>query len=1152
MAPKLLSLDVPVYSGDNNNADGLAMHGGVGQNDIDSFEASGSGAARVDSFFESFDKVAFVTTRANNATNAGQPTSQPSVPASSVATFQGPGSAQQTSQANIPSTAGGGSQIDVQILLNAIQALGTQLTGFDARLSSIEASSQASQSSSTSSPPLSAGVQSAQTPAVISSAQRSDKLKLGDYPRLNLPSVKESEQDLVDALAVLNWLDTIDSLMVNGLTSASSVVSFLPILLEDRARDFYNQIKNSSGNISFLTFKNYLLQSFVGPPIVRSARSKLALLMQAENQTCLEYFDQVCSLSRLIGMGHFSADMAIIKFKETINIKYLASVNPLLPVASSLVDARAVLQQIDLSFKSQYQEANGQFAAGFRQSSSNKKSNSQSWNPKYKVSKEQMIKFLKARDKNEFPHWGQKHVCWHCGNKSHEIINCWELQKLAADSCFIVTETEDQLDNALQYLEQDSDSDGEVEQVHGTYLSDRYQSSFLQYGEIKTLHKKHLGSMKADLTQSGRCYNRPAMTVGFINSIEVKVCIDSGASGALISARDAQRCGLQIQITQSTPVKGIGDTVCMGEVVASLTLCTISGQKVELAVKFDVVEADIPLLLGNVVHSQLSGVIDLANNIYTCTVNGDQVSVPFMPTSSSQNAYATCDFSDWALIACKMVEDHQIEICTKMEILPARIVELQVSGVKDGSAKVCIPQSLRQKILQEAHDSKFSAHTGVHKMFKTLIRIYYWKSIVKDIQSHCEKCIKCAQMNYSTTRLSGQLTPTGVPPSRWHTIAMDFTGPFTRPGVPYPKYVLVVVDCLSKRCHLIEVAHNATAKEVADLFVLHIFKYHGLPKKIISDRDPKFTAEFWKCLMSNLGTKLALSTAHHPQTDGQSERSIRTIQQLLRCTYQAEAGRDWEILLALVEFAYNNSVHSSTGYCPFELDNGTSPLSPLSFLQAISVLVTNNPNVDEFINTIHLKLARAQENLLNLNNALVSKDPIANQMFHQGDLVMVSNELLKQLDPLVAQKLQPRYYGPFEILEVVSPNSYKVNLPPHFRHHRTINIQFLKMYQELSSHSIQVDECERQYPEAEVIVASRMTAEKKKLYLVRFKNSTKDDDTWVSEDLVLKICPELLDKFMSSNKLKFPSLRAYVQRRGEMLDVLTVSQVMKIESFACG
>jgi hypothetical protein len=151
--------------------------------------------------------------------------------------------------------------------------------------------------------------------------------------------------------------------------------------------------------------------------------------------------------------------------------------------------------------------------------------------------------------------------------------------------------------------------------------------------------------------------------------------------------------------------------------------------------------------------------------------------------------------------------------------------------------------------------------------------------------------------------------------------------------------ILVVVDPLTKMGHFIPTTSNVDAPGVASLFFTYIFKHHGLPKSIVSDRDPKFTSNFWKSLFKLTGTTLNMSTAYHAQTDGQTERLNRTLEEMVRAYVNYEMD-NWEELLPAVEFAYNDSAQASSKFSPFYLNYGFNPDSPLSLLAGAQACVS--------------------------------------------------------------------------------------------------------------------------------------------------------------------------------------------------------------------
>ncbi|CAI7917591.1 unnamed protein product, partial [Closterium sp. NIES-54] len=170
------------------------------------------------------------------------------------------------------------------------------------------------------------------------------------------------------------------------------------------------------------------------------------------------------------------------------------------------------------------------------------------------------------------------------------------------------------------------------------------------------------------------------------------------------------------------------------------------------------------------------------------------------------------------------------------------------------------------------------------------------------------------------------LAPLPVPEQPWQVVSLDFiTGlPSTSRG---HDSILVVIDKFSKMGHFIPTNATATAKATARLLFDHIITIHGIPATLISNRDPKFTSKFWKELMGLLGTKLAMSSAYHPQTDGQIERLNQVVEQLLRTACKDDVSH-WDTLLPTLEFAYNNASHAATGKTPFFLCYRREPLTP--------------------------------------------------------------------------------------------------------------------------------------------------------------------------------------------------------------------------------
>jgi hypothetical protein len=229
---------------------------------------------------------------------------------------------------------------------------------------------------------------------------------------------------------------------------------------------------------------------------------------------------------------------------------------------------------------------------------------------------------------------------------------------------------------------------------------------------------------------------------------------------------------------------------------------------------------------------------------------------------------------------------------------------------------------------------------------------------------------------------------------------------------------------LTKQAHFVPTNKTITAEDFASLFLHHVYRLHGLPSLLVSDRDPRFTSDFWQSLMRPLGTRLNISTAYHPQTDGQTERTNRTLEQILRA-YVHPFHDNWSTLLPLVEFAYNNAEHASTTTTPFFANYGFHPSTPAT------VSLPNHPPAADYLRNLQdvitfiknqLELAkRQQEEQTNRHRRDLT--------FAIGDQVKLDTSDLRLFNQ-PSKKLRERYIGPFKIAAVISPVAYKLHLPP--------------------------------------------------------------------------------------------------------------------------
>jgi len=249
--------------------------------------------------------------------------------------------------------------------------------------------------------------------------------------------------------------------------------------------------------------------------------------------------------------------------------------------------------------------------------------------------------------------------------------------------------------------------------------------------------------------------------------------------------------------------------------------------------------------------------------------------------------------------------------------------------------RLCIPdvREIQESILRDCHDIPIAGHPGFSKTYRQVRKNFFWpglKTMVKDYVLGCEACQRTKD---ERVRTPGLLHPLDITEMKWENISLDFVTalPNVRGGFDS---VLVVVDRLTKVAHFIPVKSTHTVVDITRIFIKDIFRLHGMPKVLVSDRDTKFTSNFWSAFFQGIGTSLSMSTAYHPQSDGQTERVNQVMEDMLRM-YCLEQPTKWYEYLPLVEFAYNNTFHSSIGMTPFSALYGQEVVSPVTWYDPV-------------------------------------------------------------------------------------------------------------------------------------------------------------------------------------------------------------------------
>ncbi|GJX34113.1 reverse transcriptase domain-containing protein [Tanacetum coccineum] len=328
--------------------------------------------------------------------------------------------------------------------------------------------------------------------------------------------------------------------------------------------------------------------------------------------------------------------------------------------------------------------------------------------------------------------------------------------------------------------------------------------------------------------------------------------------------------------------------------------------------------------------------------------------------------------------------------------------------------------------MDEAHASRYSVHPGADKMYYDLRDVYWWPGMRRDIAEYVNRCLTCLKVKAEHQKPSGLLQQPEIPEWKWEKITMDLVVKLPRSSSGYDA-IWVIVDRLTKSAHFLPIREDYKTEKLARIYINEIVTKHGVPVSIISDRDGRFASHFWQVLQKALGTQVFMSTAYHPETDGQSERTIQTLEDMLRACVM-DFGGSWDTHLPLIEFSYNNSYHKSIKCSPFEALYGRKCRSPVIWNKVGESQLAGPELVQETTEKIvqireRLKTARSRQKCY----ADRRRKPLE---FQVGDRVLFRVSPWKGVVRFgKREKLAPRFVGPFEIVERIGPVAYRLRLP---------------------------------------------------------------------------------------------------------------------------
>lgn len=423
--------------------------------------------------------------------------------------------------------------------------------------------------------------------------------------------------------------------------------------------------------------------------------------------------------------------------------------------------------------------------------------------------------------------------------------------------------------------------------------------------------------------------------------------------------------------------------------------------------------------------------------------------------------------------------------------------------------------SLKTNLLTAFHSSELGGHSGQRATYQRLKLLFYWPGMKSAVKHFIQECPVCQINKPEHCRYPGLLQPLPTPLFAWTHISMDFVE-----GLPLSNgkdLILVVVDKFTKYSHFIPLKHPITVKSVATAFIDNIFKLHGLPCVIVTDRDKIFTSHLWQDLFKRLGVKLHLSTSYHPQTDGQTERVNQCLENYLRCMAFHQP-KKWCYWLSLAEWWYNTSFHTAHKMTPFQAVYGRKPTMVAEAALFPDIDSPGNPfsvSPEDTAALIKQHLLKAKERM-----KFFADKNRSDRSFQPGDMVYLKIQPYRHTSLSIHRhlKLHSKYYGPFRILQKIGHASYKLLLPEGCQLHDTFHVSQLK--QHLGPKAVPNPKLPLLNPDGSVLLEPEQLLERKLVprkqgdieipvvrWLIKWKNLLVEEATWEDSGFIQKVFP---------------------------------------------
>jgi hypothetical protein len=380
---------------------------------------------------------------------------------------------------------------------------------------------------------------------------------------------------------------------------------------------------------------------------------------------------------------------------------------------------------------------------------------------------------------------------------------------------------------------------------------------------------------------------------------------------------------------------------------------------------------------------------------------------------------------------------------------------MEIDGILLYTNRIFVPnvQDLKHTIFHDMHNVPYVGHLGYHKTVATIKSHYhyFWPGMKREIVEYIARCMEFQKVKDENRHPTWLLQPLPIPEWKWEVVTMDFITGFPRIGKMHDS-ITVVVKKLTKATHFIPLKTTHKETDVVDIFMKEVARLHKIPKTIVSDRDPKFTSNFWKGLFKGFRTNLNFSIDYHPESDGHTERVNRVIEDIMRM-YVMDKPSKWKDYLHLVEFAYNNGYQASLKMSPFEALYDRKCNTPMIWDNPVDRIVVG----PELLKEMEDQMIKIKQNLKfsqDRQKSYADKNR-THRKFKVGDHVFLKVKANRSSLNLGSYaKLTARFCGPFEILERIGPVAYMIGLPAFMFVHNVFHVSLIKKYITDANHVI--------------------------------------------------------------------------------------------------